>query len=67
MAVPMSSEGIVTVSYKTYRDTYRNTYIKYRNTYRLWKKCIVTPLVFRVLISLTRKLDCQINNLYKFT
>lgn len=22
----MSSEGIVTVSYKTYRDTYRNTY-----------------------------------------
>jgi hypothetical protein len=30
-------QGIVTVSYKTYRDTYRNTY-------RLWKKCIVTPL-----------------------
>ena len=30
----MSSEGIVTVSYKAYR-----------NTYRLWKKCIVTPLV----------------------
>jgi len=26
MAAPMSSEGIVTVSYKTYRDTYRNTY-----------------------------------------
>jgi len=35
----MSSEGIVTVSYKTYRDTYRNTYKI------LWKKCIVTPLV----------------------
>jgi len=26
MAAPMSSEGIVTVSYKMYRDTYRNTY-----------------------------------------
>ena len=26
MAAPMSSEGIVTVSYKTYRDTHRNTY-----------------------------------------
>ena len=26
MAAPMSSEGIVTVSYKKYRDTYRNTY-----------------------------------------
>ena len=26
MAAPMSSDGIVTVSYKTYRDTYRNTY-----------------------------------------
>ena len=26
MAAPLSSEGIVTVSYKMYRDTYRNTY-----------------------------------------
>ena len=26
MAAPLSSEGIVTDSYKTYRDTYRITY-----------------------------------------
>jgi len=32
MAAPMSSEGIVTVSYKTYCDTYRNMEKVYRYT-----------------------------------
>ena len=46
----MSSEGIVTISYKTYHDTYRNTY-------RLWKKGIVTPLWYEVCILLDDELD----------
>ena len=38
-------QGIVTVSYKTYRDTYRNTYQISRYAWLVDKKCIVTPLV----------------------
>jgi hypothetical protein len=36
--------GFNHTSYKTYRIVI-HTCIKYRDTYRLWKKCIVTPLV----------------------
>ena len=47
MAAPMSSEGIVTDSYKTYRDTYRITYqiLQYvsfvEKVYRYTPNCIV--------------------------
>ena len=38
-------------------------HIKYRDTYRLWKKCIVTPLLTPVNFEI-KKLDCIIIRTY---
>ena len=49
MAAPMSSEGIVTVSYKTYRDTYRNTYQISQYVSLVEKVYRYTPMSYIVL------------------